>query len=150
MPGDCGLSRCVSLMDGTRTVDEIVELCNSISTIELHYFLLDLEEKGFQCWGPHDLPRQFPARPCKVFCAPEIPTSAVQPPSRHFEPISLKKGGYAASQRIRKRIEEFFGWTKLSAGHRKTRFRGLPRVRFAFTLAAAAYNLIRLPKLIAA
>ncbi len=58
--------------------------------------------------------------------------------------------GYAASQRIRKRIEEFFGWTKSSAGHRKTRFRGLPRVRFAFTLAAAAYNLIRLPKLIAA
>jgi hypothetical protein len=58
--------------------------------------------------------------------------------------------GYAASQRIRKRIEEVFGWTKGSAGHRKTRFRGLSRVRFAFTLAAAAYNLIRLPKLIAA
>jgi hypothetical protein len=58
--------------------------------------------------------------------------------------------GHAASQRIRKRIEEFFGWTKTSAGHRKTRFRGLPRVRFAFTLATAAYNLIRLPKLIAA
>lgn len=57
--------------------------------------------------------------------------------------------GYAASQRIRKRIEEVFGWTKSSAGHRKTKFRGLPRVRFAFTLAAAAYNLIRLPKLIA-
>jgi transposase len=58
--------------------------------------------------------------------------------------------GYAASQRIRKRIEEVFGWTKSSAGHRKTRFRSLPRVRFAFTLATAAYNLIRLPKLIAA
>jgi IS5 family transposase len=58
--------------------------------------------------------------------------------------------GYAASQRVRKRIEEVFGWTKTSAGHRKTRFRGLPRVRFAFTLAAAAYNLIRLPKLIPA
>jgi transposase len=58
--------------------------------------------------------------------------------------------GYNFSQRIRKRIEEVFGWTKGSAGHRKTRFRGLPRVRFAFTLTAAAYNLIRLPKLIAA
>lgn len=58
--------------------------------------------------------------------------------------------GYAASQRIRKRIEEAFAWTKNSAGHRKTRFRGLHRVRFAFTLAAAAYNLIRMPKLIAA
>jgi Transposase DDE domain len=51
---------------------------------------------------------------------------------------------YAASQRIRKRIEEVFGWPKRSAGHRKTRFRGLPRARFAFTLAAAAYNLIRM------
>lgn len=58
--------------------------------------------------------------------------------------------GYAASQRIRKRIEEVFGWMKAPAGQRKTRFRGLPRVRFAFTLGAAAYNLIRLPKLLAA
>ena len=62
----------------------------------------------------------------------------------------MRHPGYAASQRIRKRIEEFFGWAKSPAGHRKTRFRGLPRVRFAFTLAAVAYNLIRLPKLIAA
>lgn len=58
--------------------------------------------------------------------------------------------GYAASQRIRKRIEEFFGWAKGSAGLKKTKLRGLARVRFAFTLAAAAYNLIRLPKLLVA
>lgn len=58
--------------------------------------------------------------------------------------------GYAVSQRIRKRIEEVFGWTKTVAGQRKTRFRGLPRVRWAFTFAMAAYNLIRLPKLLQA
>ena len=58
--------------------------------------------------------------------------------------------GYAASQRVRKRIEEFFGGAKAAAGIRKTKFRGLARVRFAFTLAAAAYNLIRPPKLLAA
>jgi len=58
--------------------------------------------------------------------------------------------GYAVSQRIRKRIEEVFGWTKTIAGQRKTRFRGLPRVRWAFTFAMAAYNLIRLPKLLQA
>jgi transposase len=58
--------------------------------------------------------------------------------------------GYAVSQRIRKRIEEVFGWTKTVAGQRKTRFRGLPRVRWAFTFAMAAYNLIRLPKLLGA
>jgi transposase len=58
--------------------------------------------------------------------------------------------GYAVSLRIRKRIEEVFGWVKSSAGQGKTRFRGLPRVRFAFTFAVAAYNLVRLPKLLEA
>ncbi|HEX4827113.1 MAG TPA: IS5 family transposase [Xanthobacteraceae bacterium] len=58
--------------------------------------------------------------------------------------------GYSISLRIRKRIEEVFGWAKSSAGQAKTRFRGLPRVRFAFTLTVAAYNLIRLPKLLEA
>jgi transposase len=57
--------------------------------------------------------------------------------------------GYGASQRIRKRIEETFGWTKTIAGMRKTKLRGLPKVDWAFTFAAAAYNLIRLPKLLA-
>ena len=58
--------------------------------------------------------------------------------------------GYAVSLRIRKRIEEVFGWVKSSARQGKTRFRGLPRVRFAFTFAVAAYNLVRLPKLLEA
>ena len=58
--------------------------------------------------------------------------------------------GYAQSQRARKRIEEAFGWIKTIAGQARTRLRGLERVRWAFTLAAAAYNLIRLPKLIEA
>lgn len=58
--------------------------------------------------------------------------------------------GYAASQRIRKRIEEAFGWMKTVAGQRKTKFRGVERVGWSFAFAAAAYNLIRLPKLIEA
>jgi IS5 family transposase len=58
--------------------------------------------------------------------------------------------GYAQSQRARKRIEEAFGWIKTIAGQARTRLRGLERVRWSFTLAAAAYNLIRLPKLIGA
>jgi hypothetical protein len=57
--------------------------------------------------------------------------------------------GYALSQRIRKRIEEAFGWIKVSGGLRKTRHRGLERVGWSFTFTAAAYNLIRLPKLLA-
>ena len=63
---------------------------------------------------------------------------------------TTRHNGYRVSQIIRKRIEEAFGWTKSAAGLRKTRHRGLARVGWQFTLAMAAYNLIRLPKLIAA
>jgi transposase len=56
--------------------------------------------------------------------------------------------GFAASQRVRKRIEEAFGWIKTIAGQEKTRFCGVERVGFAFTLAAAAYNLVCLPRLL--
>jgi len=57
--------------------------------------------------------------------------------------------GYEISQRCRKRIEEVFGWIKSQAGLAKVKFRGRARVDAAFTLALAAYNLIRLPKLLA-
>ena len=62
---------------------------------------------------------------------------------------TTRHGGYAVSQRIRKRIEEAFGWIKMVAGQEKTKFRGVHRVGWAFTFAAAAYNLVRLPKLLA-
>jgi hypothetical protein len=62
---------------------------------------------------------------------------------------TTRHGGYAVSQCIRKRIEEAFGWIKTVAGQKKTSFRGRDRVGWAFTFAAAAYNLVRLPKLIA-
>ena len=62
---------------------------------------------------------------------------------------TTRHGGYAISQRLRKRIEEAFGWIKTVAGQEKTKLRGVDRVGFAFTFAAAAYNLVRLPKLLA-
>ena len=58
--------------------------------------------------------------------------------------------GYAVSVRVRKRIEEVFGWTKAAAGFRKTRHRGLARVGWMFTVTATAYNLVRLTKLVPA
>ena len=62
---------------------------------------------------------------------------------------TTRHAGYAVSQRRRKRVEEIFGWAKTRAGQAKTRFRGRRRVEASFTLALAAYNLIRLPKLLA-
>jgi IS5 family transposase len=56
--------------------------------------------------------------------------------------------GYAISQRIRKRVEEIFGWTKTVANFRKTRFRGLERTQLASYLVGAAYNLLRMAKLL--
>jgi IS5 family transposase len=57
--------------------------------------------------------------------------------------------GYAISLRIRKRIEEGFGWAKEVAGLAQLKLRGLARVDFAFVFSLAAYNLVRLPKLMA-
>lgn len=58
--------------------------------------------------------------------------------------------GYGISQCIRKCIEEGFGWMKTIGGMRRIKYRRRQKVAFAFTLAAAAYNLIRLPKLLEA
>lgn len=62
---------------------------------------------------------------------------------------TTRHAGYGVSLRIRKRIEEAFGWIKTIAGQDKTKFRGRDRVGWAFTFAAAAYDLVRLPKLMA-
>jgi len=69
--------------------------------------------------------------------------------ARRFDRRTTRYPGYAISQRIRKRIEEAFGWAKTVAGLRKLRHRGLPKVDWQFTLAMAAYDLVRLPKLLA-
>jgi len=58
--------------------------------------------------------------------------------------------GYAVSMIKRKRVEEPFGWMKTVGGLRKTRHRGRALVEWFFVLTAAAYNLIRIPKLLAA
>jgi transposase len=63
---------------------------------------------------------------------------------------TLRHAGYVISQRCRKRIEEVFGWIKSSAGLAKAKLRGRVRVNAAFTIAVAAYDLIRLPKLLGA
>lgn len=56
--------------------------------------------------------------------------------------------GYAVSQSLRKRVEEIFAWFKTVALMRKTRFRGVTRVGWMFTWAAAAYNLVRMRNLL--
>ena len=57
--------------------------------------------------------------------------------------------GYAISQRIRMKVEEIFGWMKTVGGFRKTRYRGLEKVGYAGYLVGAAYNLVRLARMVA-
>lgn len=62
---------------------------------------------------------------------------------------TTRHAGYTVNQRVRKRIEEGFGWAKTVGALRKTKFRGLPRVDFQVRLTFAAYNLIRIRNLVA-
>ena len=57
--------------------------------------------------------------------------------------------GYEISQRCRKRIEESFGWAKTIGGAAKLKLRGLAKAKGFFTFQMIAYNLIRIPKLLA-
>jgi len=56
---------------------------------------------------------------------------------------------YAISQRIRKRVEEIFGWMKTVGGFRRTRHVGLDKTQMAGYLVATAYNLVRMVRLVA-
>ena len=61
---------------------------------------------------------------------------------------TTRHAGYAVSQRIRKRVEEIFGWMKTVGGFRRTRYRGLDKTSLAGYLVATAYNLVRMAKLL--
>lgn len=63
---------------------------------------------------------------------------------------TARHSGYDVSQRVRKRIEEIFGWMKTVGGFRRTRFKGRRRTQLAAYFTAAAYNLIRMTRLLPA
>jgi IS5 family transposase len=70
-----------------------------------------------------------------------------RPGGRAIDAGTTKHAGYAISQRKRKRVEECFGWLETIALLRKVRHRGVLKVGWVFTFAAAAYNLVRLRNL---
>ena len=67
---------------------------------------------------------------------------------RHGRNTGVRRSDCQWSSQKRKLIEEAFGWAKTIGGLARMKLRGTRRMGFAFTLAMAAYNLIRLPKLI--
>ena len=93
--------------------------------------------------------RSFVATMRKLKVTPHVAQNASNRRSA-IDGRTTRHPGYAVSQTKRKRVEEVFGWIKTVALQRKTRFRGLERVGWMFTLAASAYNLVRMRNLQAA
>jgi transposase len=78
---------------------------------------------------------------------PQVAQNVNRPGGSSIDGRTTRHAGYAVSQRKRKRIEECFGWLKTIAPMRKVRHRGLAKVGWVFTFAAATYNLVRLKNL---
>jgi transposase len=79
---------------------------------------------------------------------PHVAQNTARPGGSAIDARTTRHAGYDVSQKKRKRIEECFGWLKDIALLRKLKHRGLFKVGWIFTFAAAAYNLVRMRKLI--
>jgi len=81
---------------------------------------------------------------------PHVSQNTNRPGGSALDGRTTRHAGYQMSQRKRKRIEEVFGWLKTVGMLRKTRHRGVFKVGWVFTFAAAAYNLVRMRNLLPA
>jgi transposase len=81
---------------------------------------------------------------------PHVAQNTERPGGSAIDQRTTRHAGYTVSQTKRKRVEEIFGWFKTVAMMRKTKYRGLERVGWMFTWAAAAYNLVRMRNLLGA
>jgi transposase len=99
-------------------------------------------DKGFDTRG-------FVAECRHLRVTPHVAQNLGRPGGSAIDGRTTRHSGYAVSQRKRKRIEECFGWLKTIALMRKVRHRGVCKVHWIFTLACAAYNLVRMRNLAA-
>jgi transposase len=93
--------------------------------------------------------REFVAELRHMNVTPHVAQNTTRPGGSAINQRTTRHVGYAISQQRRKVVEEFFGWLKTVAGQRKTKYRGIWRVGWIFTFAAAAYNLVRMRTLAA-
>ena len=92
--------------------------------------------------------RDFVKRTREMNVTPHV-TQNTKGRSSAIDERTTRHAGYKVSLRCRARIEEIFGWLKTVGGQRKTRYRGEELVGWMFELSLAAYNLVRMRKLIA-
>ena len=79
---------------------------------------------------------------------PHVAQNENRPGGSAIDARTTRHAAYVVSQQKRKRIEESFGWLKAIALMRKVRHRGIFKVGWVFTFAAAAYNLVRMRNLL--
>jgi IS5 family transposase len=90
--------------------------------------------------------RSFVERLRQVRATPQL-TQYTGQRSSAIDRRTTRHAGYGEAQQQRRRIEKIFAWLKQIGGQHRTRFRGRERVSWAFTFAAAAYNLMKMAKL---
>jgi transposase len=98
-------------------------------------------DKGFDT-------REFVAECRHMNVTPHVARNEKRPGGSAIDARTTRHAGYAVSQKKRKRIEECFGWMKDIALLRKLKHRGLHKVGWIFSFAAAAYNLVRMRRLL--
>ena len=95
--------------------------------------------------------RGFVANLRAMRVTPHVAQYAATTPRRSaIDGRTTHHAGYARSQQRRKLVEQSFGWMKTIGGLRKLRHRGGPLVTWIFTFTAAAYNIVRLRRLLPA
>jgi hypothetical protein len=87
---------------------------------------------------------------CRAMCVTPHVAQNTTGRASAIDARTTRHAGYAVSQRKRKLIEEAFGWAKTIGGLGRPMRRGTARMAFLFTFTMAAYDLIRLPKLLPA
>jgi transposase len=92
--------------------------------------------------------KAFVAEMRRMNVTPHVAQNEKRPGGSAIDGRTTRHDAYPISMRKRKRIEEVFGWLKTVALLRKTRHRGVFRVGWVFTFAAAAYNLVRMRNLL--
>lgn len=80
---------------------------------------------------------------------PHMACNDNRPGGSALDARTTRHAGYTVSQRIRKRIEEIFGWSKDGRPLRRMKVRGLRKVAFTATLTVGCYNLLRIATLLA-
>ena len=91
--------------------------------------------------------RAFVAHVRRLRITPHVAQQITVQRGSRIDVRTTRHGGYAISQRVRKRVEEVFGWMKTVGGLRRSRYRGLPRTGLWAYLVATAYHLLRLARL---